>query len=275
MINKKLISVIVFAFVTIYSSMLMAEQNKIRGKVLKVDGEVEIVDEKGDNRVVTNIDEPLHEMDTIVTREGARVVLQFDDGALSVLDEKSRLRVEKTSWFSYLGGKVYFTFKKVFGETRHVKTRAATIGIRGTTFIISENSEQNGESVALKEGLLQIQSTGPAFEIHKQRNLDEFEQYKQERLRSQAALQDEFDRYKQQAMDEFVEYRRNFTLQPNRVISLSGYRINETAMSADNEKDFVAFESEAEELIKNFRDKVEKVKKEKAKNQADDSLDNL
>jgi len=147
--------------------MLMADQHKIRGKVLKVNGDVEVVDEKGDKRVVANVDEPLHEMDTIVTSEGARVVAQFDDGALSVLDEKSRLRVEKISWFSYLGGKVYSTFKKVFGETRYVKTRAATIGVRGTTFIISENSEQNGESVALKEGLLQIPSNGPAFEIHR------------------------------------------------------------------------------------------------------------
>ena len=257
MIKKKRVSFIVCLLVMMQSSMLLAEQDKIRGKVLKIDGDVEIVDEKGDKRAVDKIDEPLHEMDTIVTREGAHVVVQFDDGALSVLDEKSRLRVEKTSWFSYLGGKVYFTFNKVFGESRHVKTRAATIGIRGTTFIISENPERDGESIALKEGLLQIQSTGPAFEIHRQKTLDEFEQYKLERQQSQAALQDEFDRYRQQTMKEFVEYRRDFTLQPNRVISLSGYRVDETAMSADNEKDFVLFETVAEEMIKNFRDKTE------------------
>ena len=53
-------------------------------------------------------------MDTIVTKNGGSIVVQFDDGALSVLDEKSRLRVEKTSWFSYLGGKVYVTFEKTF-----------------------------------------------------------------------------------------------------------------------------------------------------------------
>jgi len=73
-------------------------------------------------------------MDTIVTKKGSRVVVRFDDGALSSLDEKSRLRVETTNWFSYLGGKIYFTFKKVFGEPRHVRTRAATIGVRGTTY---------------------------------------------------------------------------------------------------------------------------------------------
>jgi len=224
-----------------------------RGKVLKYNGDVEVVNEKGEKRSVQKVDEPLSEMDTIVTKENARVVVQFDDGALSVLDEKSRLRVEKTSWFSYLGGKVYFTFKKVFGPQRNVKTRAATLGIRGTTFIIKENAEQDGESVALKEGLLQVESTGPAFEIHKQREMNEYERYRMEQMAEKQKMQDEFDEYRKQALREFVEYRRQFTLKPDRVISLSGYRIDETGMTDSDKADFEAFESEAEDLIKEFR----------------------
>jgi len=224
-----------------------------RGKVLKFNGEVEVVNAKGEKRPVQKVDEQLSEMDTIVTKENARVVVQFDDGALSVLDEKSRLRVEKTSWFSYLGGKVYFTFKKVFGPQRNVKTRAATLGIRGTTFIIKEKAEQDGESVALKEGLLQVESTGPAFEIHKQREMNEYERYRMEQMAEKQQMQDEFDEYKKQTMREFVEYRRQFTLKPNRVISLSGYRIDETGMTDSDKADFEAFESEAEDLIKEFR----------------------
>ena len=54
-------------------------------------------------------------------------------------------------------------------------------------------------------------------------------------------------------MREFVEYRRQFTLKPNRVISLSGYRIDETDMSEVDKADFEAFESDAEDLIKEFR----------------------
>ena len=224
-----------------------------RGKVLKFNGEVEVVNAKGEKRSVQKVDEPLSEMDTIVTGENARIVVQFDDGALSVLDEKSRLRVEKTSWFSYLGGKVYFTFKKVFGPQRNVKTRTATLGIRGTTFIISENAEQDGESVALKEGLLQVESTGPAFEIHKQREMNEYERYRMEQMAEKQQMQDEYDEYRKQTMREFVEYRRQFTLKPNRVISLSGYRIDETGMTDSDKTDFEAFESEAEDLIKEFR----------------------
>ena len=252
--NMKTISSVICTFILFLSAAAIADQPEPRGKVLKLTGDVEVIDSKGEIRVIKNVDEPLNEMDTIVTKKDASIVVHFNDGALSVLDEKSRLRVEKTSWFSYLGGKVYFTFKKVFGEDRRmVKTRAATIGVRGTTFIISENNEQNGESVALKEGLLQIESNGPAFEIHKKRIPDEFEQFKLEQQKQRQELQDEFERYKQQTMQEFVEYRREFTLRPNRVINLSGYRVDETAMTESNKADFESFETEAEDLIKNFR----------------------
>lgn len=253
MSNFKFLTFIVSVCVMLQSSVLLAEQGAYRGKVLKVNGDVEVINEKGEKRFVKNVDEPLNEMDTIVTREGARIVVQFNDGALSVLDEKSRLRVERTSWFSYLGGKVYFTFKRVFGEPRHVKTRAATIGIRGTTFVIAENNAKNGESVALQEGLLDVESTGPAFEIHKPRMMNEFEQFKQAQKQARDDLSNEFEQYKQQTRREFVEYRRRFTLRPDRVINMSGYRIDETAMTAASQADFESFEAEAEDLIKAFR----------------------
>ena len=239
--------------IILQSSALLAELNKYRGKVLKFSGDVEVVNASGEKRFVKNTDEALNEMDTIVTKNGASIIVQFDDGVLSVLDEKSRLRVEKTSWFSYLGGKVYFTFKNYFGEPRRVKTRAATIGVRGTTFIISENEKQNGDIVALKEGLLQIESTGPAFEIHRKKIIDEFSQFKQQRQQEKQAMQNEYEQYKQQTRQEFIEYRRQFVLQPNRVINLSGYRVDETVMSEAIKADFESFESETEDLIKAFR----------------------
>ena len=237
-----------------FSFTAVADNLKARGRVLKYSGDIEIVSAAGKSRKVRAVNEPVHENDTIVTKSQAKIVVQFDDGALSVLDEKSRMRVEQSSWFSWLGGKVYFTFKKVFGgKQRHVRTANATLGIRGTTFIISENPGQAGESVALKEGLLEVKSNGPAFEIHRQKQLDEFAAFKQEHEQARQAMQDEFDRYRQQVQTEFVEYRRQFMLQPDRVITLSGYRVDETAMSDGSKKEFEAFETEAEEILRAFR----------------------
>jgi hypothetical protein len=49
MVYKKLIPFIVCLAVTFQSSALMAEQNRYRGKVLKVNGDVEFVNAKGEN----------------------------------------------------------------------------------------------------------------------------------------------------------------------------------------------------------------------------------
>lgn len=248
--------ILLFVLLVVQTWAVQADDNtKVRGKVLKVSGDVELINGRGEVRKVKAINEPVNEMDTIITRSNAKIVVQFNDGALSVLNEKSRMRVEKISWFSYLGGKIYFTFKKVFGgEKRHVRTTAATLGIRGTTFIISENPQLAGESVALKEGLLDVESNGPVFEIHRQAKLDEFAAFRQAHEQAQQAMRDEFDRYKKQEQKAFVEYRRQFLLKPNHVINLSGYRVSETTMSERHKKDFEAFETEAEAMIRAFRE---------------------
>ena len=225
-----------------------------RGSVLKVTGDVEVIDAKGVTRTVTEVDEPLNENDTVVTKKDSHVVLRFDDGTLSVLNEESRLRVENTSWYSYLGGKVYFTFKRVFGQQRRVKTPSATLGIRGTTFIIDGDASAEGETVSLKEGLLSVESTGPAFEIHRNEEMNEFEAFRQDHQQAQEKMRDEFEQYRQQTMKEFVEYRRQFTLKPGRSISLRGYRIDEAAMSEQAKADFESFEAEAGEMIRAFRE---------------------
>jgi len=227
-----------------------------RGTVLKVTGDVEVIDATGVTRTVTEVDEPLNENDTVVTKKDSRVVLRFDDGTLSVLNEESRLRVENTSWYSYLGGKIYFTFKRVFGQQRRVKTPSATLGIRGTTFIIDGDASAEGETVSLKEGLVSVESTGPAFEIHRNREMNEFEAFRQQHEQAQEKMRDEFEQYRQQTMKEFVEYRRQFTLKPGRSISLQGYRIDETEMSDQVKADFKSFEAEAEEMIRVFRERA-------------------
>lgn len=232
-------------------SMADESVEKARGHILKVDGDVEIINAQGESRKADDSRLIIREMDTIVTRKGGKAVVQFTDGALSVLNEKSSLRVEKTSWISHLGGKIYFTFRKVFGEPRKVKSKFATIGIRGTTFII--NDDEDGSSVSLQEGLLDIESPGEAYEIHKQKVVDEFEAFKQKARDKQVALQGEYKDYKKQTMKEFVEYKKSFTLESNRVIKFDGNRVDETEMGANVKAEFDDFETIAGDMLIEFR----------------------
>lgn len=232
-----------------FSACTYAEE--YRGKVIRVDGDVHIVDAGGNCHTVEETDFLVRELDTIVTAEGGKAVVRFNDGALSVLDEKSRLQVEKTRWLSHLGGRIYFIYRKVFDKPRGVKTRFATLGIRGTTFIIYD--DDNGQAVALQEGLLDVQSPGPAFEIHRQEVLDDFEAFKQQSQQQQQALRNEYDEYRQQMQDEFIEYKDNFNLQANHVIRFDGVRVDETIIDENIKAEFDDFETIAGELLEEFR----------------------
>jgi hypothetical protein len=225
--------------------------DEFRGKVLQVRGEVHIVDEKGRHHSVEESKFLVREMDTIVTAEGGSAVVIFNDGALSVLDEKSSLQIEKTRWFSHLGGRIYFTFKKLFGEPRRVKSSFATLGIRGTTFIVYDNAE--GQGVALEEGLLQIDSPGPAFEIHRAQEVGEFDAYKQQSQEQQDAMRQQFDDYRQQVQEAFVEYKTSFTLQANKMLRFDGARVDETILDENVKAEFKDFETIAGELLIEFR----------------------
>ena len=253
---------------------ICAHADEFSAKVIKVDGEVYIVDADGNRRTVEESRFVVREMDTIVTAEGGNAIVRFNDEALSVLDENSRLQVEKTRWLSHLGGKIYFSFRKVFGDSRQLKTRFATLGIRGTTFIIYDDG--NGQGVALQEGLLDIESPGAAFEIHRQQALDEFETFKQQALQQQQDTHREFDDYKKQVQREFIEYKKNFTLQPNHVIRFVGVRVDETVINENIKAEFDNFETIAGELLQEFHEQARahrvRMEEEKKAKELEDEL---
>lgn len=253
---------------------ICAHADEYSAKVIKVDGEVYIVDADGNRRTVEESRFVVREMDTIVTAEGGNAIVRFNDEALSVLDENSRLQVEKTRWLSHLGGKIYFSFRKVFGDSRQLKTRFATLGIRGTTFIIYDDG--NGQGVALQEGLLDIESPGAAFEIHRQQALDEFETFKQQALQQQQDTHREFDDYKKQVQREFIEYKKNFTLQPNHVIRFVGVRVDETVINENIKAEFDNFETIAGELLQEFHEQARahrvRMEEEKKAKELEDEL---
>ena len=239
-----------FMLLILWHSGVQAEEG-YRGRILKVNGDVQVINERGEIRKVEESQFVIREMDTVVTKEGGKAVVQFTDGALSIIDEKSSLRVEKTNWLSHIGGKIYFTFRKVFGEPRKVKSKFATIGIRGTTFIVYD--DENGEGVALQEGELEVESPGETFEIHKKRELTEYEAFLEEARQRKQALQDEFDSYKKDIKKEFVEYKKSFTLEANRVIRFDGNRVDEAEMGEDVKAEFDEFEAIAGEMLEEFR----------------------
>lgn len=248
----KIISISLVAGLLLASIGVHADE--FRARVVKVQGDVVIINDKGEERKPEKNQFLVNKMETVVTRDGGKAVVQFDDGALSVMDEKSSLRVEQSGWLSQLGGKVYYIFRKTLGtkeEPKQVKTGFATIGIRGTTFIVYDNAD--GKGVALQTGKLNIESPGDDYAVVTPAPAD-FDSYKQQMQQQQEAVKREFADYKEKTAKEFIEYKKSFDLQANHVVSFDGNRVQEHELDATMIDAFGDLEKFAGQHVKAYRE---------------------
>ena len=244
----KLVSLFITLSAIVYQSAAHAES--FRARIVKIEGQVYIINSQGEQRRPEKKQYLVNSNETVITRKDSKAVIQYEDGVMSVLDEKSSIRVEQSGWLSQLGGKVYYVFRKVFGtnKTKKVKTKFATIGIRGTTFIVDMNSED--QQVALKEGELNIESTDENYEVIKSQGVaEEFEAFRKQAVQSGQAMEDEFTDYKKNIKKEFIEYKKSFNLHANKVISVKGNRVSESELNKDWEASFESFSEFSKDYI--------------------------
>ncbi|VAW65361.1 hypothetical protein MNBD_GAMMA09-2945 [hydrothermal vent metagenome] len=226
-----------------------------RGKIVKLEGQVYVINKAGEKKRLTDTNYIVNSNETVVTDKGSKAVLQLDDGVLSVLGEKSSLRVEKTGWLSQLGGKVFYVFRKITGQgqSRRIRTNFATIGIRGTTFIIDVSDDK--QFVALQEGKLNFKSPADDFEIHKTNMLaGEYTDFQQHDKAAQKALSTEYKNYKKKIDNEFIEYKKEFDLYANKVVSFNGLRVDETVLNKEWLLSFSEFSDFSREHIGEYRE---------------------
>jgi hypothetical protein len=138
-----------------------AAVNGFHGRMLRLSGDVEIVNSYGETRTPAETGFVVRGHETVRTGSNGVVVLDFDQDPVTVLDSDSQLDVRTPTWFSHLAGKAYFAFRRLLGASqseRVVNNTVALIGIRGTTFISYDEAKKG---VALKEGSLRITRSRP------------------------------------------------------------------------------------------------------------------
>jgi len=254
----KLASTLSVVLLLLFQSNLWAEsvsENNSRAKIVKSHGHIHVENSKGEKRKVDSNPFIVNSNETVVTSKESKAVLQFDDGAMSVLDESSSLRIEKSGWLSQLGGKVYYVFRKVFGKEKSKKviTKFATIGIRGTTFIV--NVEDGNQQVALQEGKLNIESPDAEYEFLKPVKVaDDFSEFQQQQKIRRENLDNEFSEYKKNMRKEFVEYKKNFDLAANKVVSFNGKRVDESNLNKGWESSFDDFADFSKDYIGAYKE---------------------
>lgn len=249
----KLAGILLVSSSLFFQSTLQAEN--FRARIVKVQGQVYVVNSEGEKREPEKKQFLVNSNETVVTSKNSKAVIQFEDGAMSVLDQKSSLRVEQSGWLSQLGGKIYYVFRKVVGKEKpkKVRTKFATIGIRGTTFIV--DAEDASQQVALQEGKLNLESPGDDYEIHKPApTADDFAAFKQQAAQRKQALDEEFSDYKKNIGKEFVEYKKSFDLDANKVVSFNGNRVDENTLDGDWTTSFDDFADFSKDYIDAYKE---------------------
>ena len=173
----------------------------------------------------------------IKTTDNQRLALKTNVGDTVIIGESAKLKLVKPNFIKHVFGKIYYFIRSRDTESElKVRTTVATIGIRGTRFIVSSNENDDGE-IALAEGILNIESNDDQpFAIISKKELSEFERSKKETL-------DKYKDYKQNLQQEFIEYKKSFMLTENTSLSFKGKKVAKRPLDVLQKKDMQSFES--------------------------------
>lgn len=222
------------------------------GKIVKTKGEVFIKNKNGVERAPKTSDYIAITDEEINTHNNGKAVVKFTNGSITVLGENSTLGIEKPTLFSHLRGKILFAYNKIAGPSRMVRTNSAVFGVRATSFIVHKG--QDGDLLALKEGLVNVEAPTGSFEIHKKKEAETFSDFVSGIESGVDVMKKEGDAYIQQINDEYVAYKKSFLLHPDNVIRINGNRVDESPMGESLKSDFSEFEDFAGEFLDSFRE---------------------
>ncbi len=215
-------------------------------EIVKAEGNLTVSDPTGSNPKSAKIKDALPSANLLSTGKDGRAVVRVGNTGFIVLEKNSQVEINTSNdhagFFRQLSGVIYYAVNSIKKNDRklEVRIKTATMGIRGTRFIVTDIPDRN--EVGMRKGTLSVESTAGEFEIHKKSEQDEFEAMKRE---AQAAIDDEkskFEKYKDDTQHEFVEYKHEFALGMDRMVSFDGKRVDDRPLSGATKKDMETLE---------------------------------
>lgn len=227
-------------------------------EVVKSSGSVTVSqDEKQKGRAVATRS-ILPAKHVLTTGPNGRAVVRIGEAGYIVVEKNSTIEVarekDKAQFLRQVTGMIYYAVNFVKGSQQpmEVRTPSATIGIRGTRFLIADLPDR--KEIGVQKGLVSVTSIGEEFEIHKKMQEDEFEAYKRQAQEAIAEEKRKFSEYKADTEREFVEYKREFGLGANRMASFDGKRVEDRPLSEETRKDMETLEAFGKKWIEQVRD---------------------
>ena len=178
------------------------------------------------DEVVLKVGSKLYVHQSIFTDKTSRVVIKQKNGNIIAVGKNSVLKLNDKSLVDQKKGNIFFNIAKKaskLGKYRFkIKIKTATMGIRGTNFIV-KNDEDN-EEILLRKGKLEFMAKNNAFALYKEKLEDEFNGFKNEFKEYKNELMREFDKYKKEENYQFDKFATKFDLEENSLVVLSGQK---------------------------------------------------
>lgn len=194
----------------------------------------------------------------LTTGANGRALVRVSHSGYIVLEKNSQIEISESKdnaqFFRQVTGMIYYALNslKEKQQPTQVKIAGATLGIRGTRFLVTDISGRN--EVGMRKGLISVTNLDGEFEIHRKVTQEEFEKFKQEGVEAIAKEYEEFEKFKANTEREFVEYKREFSLGKNRMASFDGKRVVDQPLNVGTQKEMESAEVYADEWLKQVRD---------------------
>jgi hypothetical protein len=252
---KKIIGLVIFCFFCLNVTAGIAGEPI---EVVKAEGKLTLSDATGSNQKTVRINDKLPPSNILTTGTDGRAVVRVGKTGYIVMEKNSQVEIDtandRAGFFRHLTGVIYYGVNSLKDKdhTLEVRTKTATMGIRGTRFLVTDIPERS--EVAMRKGTLSILSQNDEFEIHIKTTLDEFEALKRESAVAISEEKNQFKKYQENTQHEFVEYKREFTLEMDRMATFDGKRVDDRPLSGASKKDMETLEGYAEKWLSEIQD---------------------
>ncbi len=226
--------------------------------IVKAEGNVAISDTTGNRERSVATKSVLLPKSVLLTGANGRAVVRLGSAGYVVLEKNSKIEIgnakDHAGFLRQITGMIYYALNSIKEDQQkfEVRTTTAIIGIRGTRFLVADMPDRN--EIGMRKGLISVASPEGEFEIHRKAEQDEFEAYKQEANVVIAKEKQAFEEYKADSQREFVEFKREFSLEANRMATFDGKRVVDRPLSAESRKNMETLETYAEKWLKEVND---------------------
>jgi FecR protein len=224
----------ILVFIFLLEGYLIAAELAV-GKIEKVEGSVKLLKAGTIKKLSVNPKDEIFANDIVTTGENSKALVKLANGTTIVISAQSKIEFKSQNLVSQNEGKgLYAVNKRNANDSFKVATDFATIGVKGTEFVVSADKSDN--RISLKNGLVDISSNGADFEIHKKKPKDAYTEFAE-------STGKEYQKYASDLEKEFVEFKKTFDLLPNRSVSFNGNKVYEDKISDKIALEFKELES--------------------------------